>query len=536
VARPFIASFGVGLVFALAVAACGADDEEPHATTTFSTGEGDTTSPTDDAATMSPSTADDTGESSTSVPDDTTGDIPPPIVPGVSAEYFAGYHDLVLSRVENSIDAVWGMAAPDEALGADRFSARWSGWLTAPSTGTYTLVTETDDGVRLWIDDVLVIADWTPHFVTRNEAQVELTAGVAVPIRLEYFEIDLDASARLLWSSAAIAEAPIDSEHLTTVEVPSEQPSPKPPYHNPAVPFDCPDPGVIAVTDDEDTPSYAMVCTGGTFPIRTSRDLVFWSDTGAMILPNGKTSWGANGNRNWAPEIHRIGDRYVAYFTCADGANRLSIGYATADDVLGPYTESAGPLVQDPVGVIDATYFTADGVHYLFYKIDGNSVGQPTPIFVRELAADGESFAPGSAQIQVLVNDGGTWEGGVVEAPWVVANDGMYFLFYSGNVYDHRYRTGVARSASPTGPYEKLGGPILTNNERWVGPGHGTVLDVGGLHYFTYHAWPNAGDGTQDGGAGRHGLVDRIDWVDGWPTIHDGTPSRTWQPWPGEIE
>ena len=522
------------LALGLAASACRADEGEPHATTAFSTSSGDATSSADDAATATAST-DDAAEESTALGDDSsTGDVPPPIVPGVTAEYYAGYHDLVLSRVENSIDAVWGMAAPDPALGPDRFSARWSGWLTAPSTGTYTIATETDDGVRLWIDDVLVIGDWTPQFVTRNEAQVELTAGVAVPIRLEYFEIDLDASARLLWSSAEIAEEPIDSEHLTTVDVPSDRPSPKPPYHNPVVPFDCPDPGVIAVTDDDGIPTYAMVCTGGTFPIRTSRDLVFWSDSGAAILPNGKPSWAANGNRNWAPEIHRVGDRYVAYYTCADGDNRLSIGYATADDVLGPYTESPGPLVQNPVGVIDATFLVADDVPYLFYKIDGNSVGQPTPIFVRELAADGESFAPGSSQIQVLVNDGGTWEGGVVEAPWIVENDGMYFLFYSGNVYDHRYRTGVARSASPTGPYEKHGAPILANNERWVGPGHGTVLDVGGLHYLVYHAWTNAGDGTNEGSAGRHGLVDRIQWVDGWPTIHDGTPSRSWQPWPGE--
>lgn len=471
-------------------------------------------------------------ESTAAADESSTGDEPPPIVPGLYGEYFDRYHDLVVSRVDPAIDAVWGMAAPDPGIGVDRFSIRWSGWLTAPSTDTYTIATETDDGVRLFLDDELVLADWTPHFVTRNEVQVELAAGVAVPIRLEYFEIDLDASARLVWSHAGVAEAPIGTDALTTVDVPTDLPGPKPPYLNPVVPFDCPDPGVIAVPDG-DMPTYYMVCTGGSFPIRTSRDLVFWSDTGAAILPNGKPQWAANGFRNWAPEIHRVGDRFVAYFTTADAQDRLSIGFATADDIQGPWTESPGPLVQDPVGVIDATYLEGGG-QWLFYKIDGNSVGQPTPIFVRALAPDGEAFAEGSAPTQVLVNDGGTWEGGVVEAPWVVARENMYYLFYSGNVYDYRYRTGVARSASPTGPYEKHGAPILANNERWVGPGHGTVLAVEGLDYLVYHSWPNAGNGTHDGGAGRQGLVDRIDWIDGWPSIHDGTPSRTWQPWPGE--
>jgi len=463
-----------------------------------------------------------------------TGVAPPPIVPGLYAEYFAGYHDRVLARVEDGVDLLWGMDAPAPEVGADRFSVRWSGLLTPPSTGTYLLATETDDGVRLWIDGELVLDDWTPQFVTRNEIMRELVADVPVAIRIEYFEIDLEASARLSWAHDGLAEAPIGSEFLTTVEVSDDEPGPKPPYLNPVVPFDCPDPGVVAANEGDEA-AYFMVCTGGTFPIRRSRDLVFWSDTGAALLPAGKPSWAANGNRNWAPEIHRVGDRWVAYFTTVDGGNTLSIGYATADDLLGPWEESPGPLVQDPVGVIDATYVEADAP-YLFYKIDGNAVGQPTPIFARELSPDGLSFAPGSAPVQVLVNDGGSWEGGVVEAPWVVARDGMFYLFYSGNVYDNRYRTGVARSTAVTGPYEKHGPPILANNERWVGPGHGTVLAVDGLDYFFFHAWTNAGNGTHDGAAGRHGLVERIDWVDGWPRIHDGTPSRSWQPWPGHAQ
>lgn len=517
------------------IVGCRGSDAEPHATSAFESSDGESTHPGGDDMDSMASTAADDDDTTGSDADTSTGEMPPPIVPGLAAEYFAAYHDRVVARVEPTIDAVWGMEAPDPALGADRFSARWTGWLTAPTTGTYTIVTETDDGVRLWLDDVLVLADWTPHYVTRNEVQVEMTAGLAVPLRLEYFEIDLDASVRLAWSHDGEAEATIGAEFFTTVDVPSDRPSPKPPYLNPVVPFDCPDPGVIAVADENDVPTYYMVCTGGSFPIRSSRDLVSWSDTGAAVLPDGKPSWALNGFRNWAPEIHRVGNQFVAYFTTTDAQDRLCIGFATADDVLGPYTESPGPLVQDGVGVIDATFLAAD-VPHLFYKIDGNSVGQPTPIFARELNADGEAFAPGSTPVQVLVNDGGTWEGGVAEAPWVVERGGMYYLFYSGNVYDYRYRTGVARAASPTGPYEKHGAPILANNERWVGPGHGTVLAVAGLDYFFYHAWPNAGNGTHDGGAGRHGLVDRIDWVDGWPVIHDGTPSRSWQPWPGEPE
>ncbi len=457
---------------------------------------------------------------------------PPAPTPGLRAEYYGTYIDPVIDRVDAAIDFDWGDGSPGEGLGVDRFSIRWTGQLVPASSGTHTIISETDDGVRVWIGDALVLDDWNGHFVTRNEASVELVAGVPVAIRVEYFELDLGSSARLKWSSPTLAEEVIPEANLIAAATPSGLAPPKPPYKNPVEAFDCPDPGVFAL-DMPNGPNFYKLCTGGKFPIRHSRDLVLWNDTGAVVLPKGKPAWAANGNRNWAPELHRVGDNFIVYFTTVNGANVLSIGAAYATDPLGPYTETDGPLVQHPQGVIDATYLSSGGKPYLIYKIDGNSQGKPTPILIRELRPDGLEFANGSAEVQVLVNQGGTWEGGVVEAPWVVERDGFHYMFYSGNVYDHRYRTGVARSTGPLGPYEKLGPPILKNNERWVGPGHGTVLSVEGLDYFVYHAWTNAGDGTHDGAKGRHVLVDRVVYEGGWPQIHDGTPSHTKQLWPG---
>ena len=455
--------------------------------------------------------------------------------PGLRAEFFADYLDLALERVDATLDFVWVNDGPGAPVPADRFSARWTGSLVAPATGTYTIATETDDGVRVWVDDILLIDDWHAHFVTRNEASVDLVAGAAVGLRVDYFELDLEASARLLWSSAALPEEVIPTASLRTAP-PLLLPSPKPPYTNPVIPFDCPDPGVLALPN-EDPPIFAAVCTGGKFRIRTSRSLVSWANTDVFILPDGKPPWAANGNRNWAPELHAVGDGVMAYFTSVNGGNVLSVGAASAPSIDGPFTDLGAPLVQNPVGVIDASYFEDDdGSKWLLDKIDGNSQGDPTPIRIRELTADGRAFADGSSPQQILVNQSSTWEGGVVEAPWLVKRDGMYYLFYSGNVYDDRYRTGVARSAALLGPYEKHSGPILQNNETWVGPGHGSVVVAGGLDYFVYHAWRNDGSGGNDTSQGRNVLVDRIQWQDGWPVIHDGTPSRTPVPWPGEAE
>lgn len=526
------------LVVLVALGGCGGADGDGDTlawpTDTTSTGADTDGDPSATAATddPDPSTTPSSTDPSDSADTGSTGEEPPPEpVAGLFAEYFADYHDVAVARVEPMIQLDWQLEAPDPALAPDRFSLRYTGFLTAPTTGAYTIITEADDGVRVTVGDTRVIDDWVPHFVTRNEAVIDLVAGEAVPLVVEYFEIDIEASIRLAWSSATIPEETIPTSALTTFATPSDAPGPKPPYQNPVVGFDCPDPGVIG-TGEAATP-WAMVCTGGSFPIRGSRDLVRWSDTGVHVLPDGKPSWAANGGRNWAPEIHRVGDGLIAYFTTVNGGNVLSIGAATSATIAGPWIESPGPLVEHGQGVIDATWVSDGVTSYLVYKIDGNSVGQPTPILARELSPDGLSFAPGSEAVQLLVNNPGTWEGGVVEAQWIIHREGQWFLFYSGNVYDHRYRTGVARSANLLGPYEKHGDPILTNNERWVGPGHGSVVTVGDIDYFVYHAWPNAGNGTHDTSAGRHVLVDRIEYEGGWPRIHDGSPSRSLQAWPG---
>jgi len=452
-------------------------------------------------------------------------------VPGLHAENFDDYHDKTVERVEPNLDHDWESDAPAPGISKDRFSARWTGTLTPAVTGKTTITIDGDDGTRVWIDGKLVIDDWRAHFVERHSAEVELTKDVPVSIRVDYFEIDREASLRLSWSAgAALPEQVIPGDRFTTTNEPSGLPGPKPPFTNPVIPFDCPDPGVLAASG-----KFYAACTGGSFPIRSSRDLVTWKNVpGAAILPAGKPAWAANGGRNWAPEIHGVGNGFLAYYTSVNRANVLSIGVASAPAPTGPWTDKGSPLVENADGVIDATFFEDDdGSRWLFYKIDGNAKGKPTPIFVRKLSADGLSFGAGSAQTQVLTNDTGTWEGGVVEAPWVVKRDGRYYMFYSGNVYDHRYRTGVARAKSITGPWEKKGPPILENNGSWVGPGHGSVVRVNDSDYFLYHAWKNAGNGTAAPG-GRMVLADKITWKNGWPSIANGSPSTTPHPYPGE--
>ena len=71
---------------------------------------------------------------------------------------------------------------------------RWTGTLTAPSTGTYKFQTYSDDGLRLWINGVLLIDNWWhgPP-ATDTSAGVNLVAGQTVSVKLEFHDDYLGA-------------------------------------------------------------------------------------------------------------------------------------------------------------------------------------------------------------------------------------------------------------------------------------------------------------------------------------------------------
>ena len=128
---------------------------------------------------------------------------PPPVVgAGLSGSYFANVTLAgapVLTRLETP-DFNWLRAAPAVGLPVDNFSVRWTGFVQAPTTGSYRLQTQSDDGVRVWFNNVLVIDNWTDHALTANfSQQLGLVEGQRYPIVVEYYDRALDAQMRLSW-------------------------------------------------------------------------------------------------------------------------------------------------------------------------------------------------------------------------------------------------------------------------------------------------------------------------------------------------
>jgi hypothetical protein len=139
--------------------------------------------------------------------------------PGVKAEYFPSefLYNRAVVRQESAISKSWGTTAAAPGVPADRWSARWSATLTAPATGTYTLRTSTEDGVRLWLDGALLMDNWleAPGGQTLS-ATVSMTAGSRHDLVMEFFEGYGTAHAQLSWSGPGIAMQPMTSAALTT--------------------------------------------------------------------------------------------------------------------------------------------------------------------------------------------------------------------------------------------------------------------------------------------------------------------------------
>ena len=96
-----------------------------------------------------------------------------------------------LQRIDAQIDFDWQVNGPLFASPTDRFLARWTGYVTAPTAGSYCFGTNSDDGARVWLDNVLVMDSWFPSSTGSRPCTVAptvLAAGETKAIRVEYFE------------------------------------------------------------------------------------------------------------------------------------------------------------------------------------------------------------------------------------------------------------------------------------------------------------------------------------------------------------
>ncbi|MGK9477006.1 glycoside hydrolase family 3 C-terminal domain-containing protein [Melioribacter sp. OK-6-Me] len=104
----------------------------------------------------------------------------------------------VFTRVDSMVNFSFGINSPADGVPSDKFSVRWRGTIIPPDTINY-IGTSCDDGVRLFIDNKLIIDDWKEHGEKPIAAKVKLLPGKKYDVVLEYFDNSLGATARLTW-------------------------------------------------------------------------------------------------------------------------------------------------------------------------------------------------------------------------------------------------------------------------------------------------------------------------------------------------
>ncbi len=279
-------------------------------------------------------------------------------------------------------------------------------------------------------------------------------------------------------------------------------------------------------------------------PIYRSTDLVHW-DFVADAFSDRPAGLAAPTSGLWAPEPEYLNGRYYLYFTVTDVVDEHSpekgcgsdsaIGVATSESPAGPWRASTTPVVMPRRAKAGCAFHwtfdpkvieTDGGRKYLYYGSYGGG------IFVTRLSDDGLR-AIGAA---TLVGAPGRYEGAEVKF-----HDGWWYLFASATDCCNGPLTGYAvyagRARGPEGPFlDRLGNdmaqgraggtPVLAQNgNRWIGVGHNTVFtDAGGQWWTIYHGIDAAEPffSAKDKLTRRLALLDRIDWVGGWPVAGGG--------------
>jgi len=146
---------------------------------------------------------------------------------GLRGEYYdnANLTNLKITRTDSTVNFNWGTSSPSAAIASNTFSARWTGQVQPATSGTYTFFTQSDDGIRLWVNGKQIINNWTNHSVTENRGTIALVAGQKYDIRLEYYDNTNSAVAKLLWSAVGVTKQIIPQSQLFSQSIDLTPPS-----------------------------------------------------------------------------------------------------------------------------------------------------------------------------------------------------------------------------------------------------------------------------------------------------------------------
>ncbi|HEX8834521.1 MAG TPA: PA14 domain-containing protein [Abditibacteriaceae bacterium] len=239
---------------------------------------------------------------------------------GVKATYFdnANFTGSSVSRVVSRVNFPWGTLSPDAAIGADTFSARWEGWVQPQYSQTYTFYARADDGVRLWVNNQLLIDAWKDQGATEYSKTITLTAGQKYSLKMEYYENAGGAAAHLLWSSPSTPKQVVPQSQLYSQNVVPDTAAPTVTIATPVTNYSYRTmPGASGTAGDTGGSNLA----GVSGYLRRLSDNLYWTGSAWSAT---STELAASGTTNWNYSFPTLPDgRYSFEAIARDGAGNI---------------------------------------------------------------------------------------------------------------------------------------------------------------------------------------------------------------------
>eukprot|EP00026_Physarum_polycephalum_P002887 Phypoly_transcript_02896.p1 GENE.Phypoly_transcript_02896~~Phypoly_transcript_02896.p1 ORF type:complete len:866 (+),score=110.51 Phypoly_transcript_02896:306-2600(+) len=269
---------------------------------------------------------------------------------GLSGDYFNGTGldaaHYVATEIDATINFNWGTGKPTampSGFPTDYFSVRWTGQVQPLYSGVYTFYASADDGVRLYVNNVLLINEWIAEPLTEWKATMTLTAGQKYNIIVEYLEQSGGAEVILSWSSSCQTKQVIPQHQL----YPCISPSP---------------------------------ATGNGLLGKYYSDTSFTTQKSALIDKTINFNWGAAGPSVLSPQVDHFSVRwtghiqpqysgtYTFYPTSDDGA-RFYVNGKLLVDAWVSRTDSAS----NPTGSISLLRGVSYTIQYDYFENTGNA-------------------------------------------------------------------------------------------------------------------------------------------------------------------
>lgn len=151
---------------------------------------------------------------------------------GLLAQYFSpDFKTKYLERIEPNIN-LFDLTHPSPHYAVPvKFGARWTGKIQAQVTGSHAFYCFAGGGVRLWVNNVLVIDKWAERYPGEQLSKlVNMEAGKLYDLKMEFFNVDDRSGCTLEWVSGIIKREFIPMSQLYPGEVKPPDPIPnKPP-------------------------------------------------------------------------------------------------------------------------------------------------------------------------------------------------------------------------------------------------------------------------------------------------------------------